>query len=165
MHFSSLPDNGYYPFIMERFYPVNDIDFCLLPLFFTLFKRVLVLTCLHYKSFENTAGKGEIARNEQFLLFPQCFQRIWRTYGRVHQICYCRLQTLSVWMSLKFVVCERVNTDCSRFTDWWCLTFFFSTLFVILRWHGQLSMFSMGFFYHDMLCKALAAVGRKLFMW
>ena len=23
--------------------------------------------------FENTAGKGEIARNEQFLLFPQCF--------------------------------------------------------------------------------------------
>ena len=26
-----------------------------------------------YKSFENTVGKGEIARNEQFLLFPQCF--------------------------------------------------------------------------------------------
>ena len=24
-------------------------------------------------SFENIAGKGEIARNEQFLLFPQCF--------------------------------------------------------------------------------------------
>ena len=23
--------------------------------------------------FENTVGKGEIARNEQFLLFPQCF--------------------------------------------------------------------------------------------
>ena len=22
---------------------------------------------------ENTAGKGEIARNEQFLFFPQCF--------------------------------------------------------------------------------------------
>ena len=29
-----------------------------------------------YKSVENTVGKGEIARNEQFLLFPQCFQRI-----------------------------------------------------------------------------------------
>ena len=27
-------------------------------------------TCLKYKSFENTVGKGEIARNEQFLLFP-----------------------------------------------------------------------------------------------
>ena len=24
-------------------------------------------------NFENTVGKGEIARNEQFLLFPQCF--------------------------------------------------------------------------------------------
>ena len=36
-------------------------------------KQALVFTCLQYKSFENTAGKGEIARNEQFLLFPQCF--------------------------------------------------------------------------------------------
>ena len=27
------------------------------------------------KRVENTAGKGEIARNEQFLLFPQCFQK------------------------------------------------------------------------------------------
>ena len=24
-------------------------------------------------AFENNVGKGEIARNEQFLLFPQCF--------------------------------------------------------------------------------------------
>ena len=28
------------------------------------------------KRVENTVGKGEIARNEQFLLFPQCFQRL-----------------------------------------------------------------------------------------
>ena len=27
------------------------------------------------KPVENTVGKGEIARNEQFLLFPQCFQK------------------------------------------------------------------------------------------
>ena len=27
--------------------------------------------CLLYKSFENTVRKGEIARNEKFLLFPQ----------------------------------------------------------------------------------------------
>ena len=27
------------------------------------------------KLVENTVGKGEIARNEQFLLFPQCFQK------------------------------------------------------------------------------------------
>ena len=26
------------------------------------------------KRVENTVGKGEIARSEQFLLFPQCFQ-------------------------------------------------------------------------------------------
>ena len=28
------------------------------------------------KRVENTEGKGEIARYEQFLLFPQCFQKI-----------------------------------------------------------------------------------------
>ena len=27
------------------------------------------------KRVENTVGKGEIARNKQFLLFPQCFQK------------------------------------------------------------------------------------------
>ena len=27
------------------------------------------------KRVENTVGKGKIARNEQFLLFPQCFQK------------------------------------------------------------------------------------------
>ena len=27
------------------------------------------------KRLENTEGKGEIARYEQFLLFPQCFQK------------------------------------------------------------------------------------------
>ena len=27
------------------------------------------------KRVENTVGKGEIARNEQFLMFPQCFQK------------------------------------------------------------------------------------------
>ena len=28
-----------------------------------------------FKRVENTVGKGEIARNEQFLLFPQCFHK------------------------------------------------------------------------------------------
>ena len=28
-----------------------------------------------FKRIENTVGKGEIARCEQFLLFPQCFQK------------------------------------------------------------------------------------------
>ena len=36
-------------------------------------KQALVFTCVQYKSFENTVEKIEIARIEQFLLFPQCF--------------------------------------------------------------------------------------------
>ena len=31
------------------------------------------------KRVENTVGKGEIARHEQFLLFPQCFQKTYAT--------------------------------------------------------------------------------------
>ena len=46
----------------------------------TLYKQALVFMCLHYMSFENTVGKGEIARNEQFLLFSQCFLPVWRTF-------------------------------------------------------------------------------------
>ena len=41
--------------------------------FLTLPKKALVLTCLQYKSFENTVEKGEIAGDEQFLLFPTVF--------------------------------------------------------------------------------------------
>ena len=33
----------------------------------------------NHQSFENTVGKGEIAQNEQFLHFPQCFPAVWRT--------------------------------------------------------------------------------------
>ena len=36
-------------------------------------KQALIFTCQLYKSFENTVGKEEIARHEQFLLFQQCF--------------------------------------------------------------------------------------------
>ena len=75
-------------------------------MFYSFPKQTLVFTCLHYKSFENTVGKGEIARNEQFLFFPQCFQTIRITFSHVYQISNCRLQTFSVWNSLKFVVWE-----------------------------------------------------------
>ena len=72
--------------------------------------QTLVFTCLLYKSLENTVGKGEIARNEQFLLFPHCFLTYWKTFSHVHQISNCRLQTLSIWKSKKFVVWERVKS-------------------------------------------------------
>ena len=58
-----------------------------------------------------TLGKGEIARNEQFLLFPQCFLPVWITFCHLYQIWNCRLLTLSIWKSLKFVVWERVKDD------------------------------------------------------
>ena len=38
------------------------------------------------KPFENTVGKGEIARNEQFLLFQQCFLPVWITFFDYRQI-------------------------------------------------------------------------------
>ena len=45
-----------------------------------------LLTPLGNKPFENTVGKGEIARNEQFLLFPQCFLPVWITFCHFPQI-------------------------------------------------------------------------------
>ena len=35
--------------------------------------KVLILTQRHQTAFENIVGTGQIARNEQFHLFPQCF--------------------------------------------------------------------------------------------
>ena len=43
-------------------------------------KQALAFTCLRYKSFENTVGKGEIARYERFLLFPQCFSTLFENF-------------------------------------------------------------------------------------
>ena len=86
---------------------MNQNDYRLADLTPTYTSRIL--TCLQYKSFENTVGKGEIARNEQFLLCPQCFLPIWR---RVFFFFFrkCRLQIPSVWNSLKFVVWEMITT-------------------------------------------------------
>ena len=56
-------------------------------------KQALVFTCLQYKSFEKAVGKGEIAHNEQFLLFPKCFLPFWRTFCRFikFKIVVCKL--------------------------------------------------------------------------
>ena len=59
-------------------------------------KQALVFTCLQCKPFENTAGKGEIARDEQFLLFLHCFLPIRITFCHFCQVQNCHLQTLSV---------------------------------------------------------------------
>ena len=65
--------------------------------------------CLQSKFFENTEGKGEIARKEQFLLFLQCFLPICRAFYHLHKIQNCRLQTLTVWEGLKFVVWKGIT--------------------------------------------------------
>ena len=44
------------------------------------------MTSLGNKPFEKIVGKGEITRNEQFLLFTQCFLPIWITFCHFHQI-------------------------------------------------------------------------------
>ena len=47
------------------------------------------MTPLGNKPFENTVGKGEIARNEQFLLFPQ-FRELSAIYIKF-EIVICKL--------------------------------------------------------------------------
>ena len=37
-------------------------------------------------SLKNIVGKRKIACNDQFLIFPQCFLLIWRTFYHFHQI-------------------------------------------------------------------------------
>ena len=66
--------------------------------------------------FLNTVEKGDIAHNEQFLLFPQCFLPFPRTVCHFHQIKIFCLQTLLAWKSLKFVVWESVD---NRFALKW----------------------------------------------
>ena len=68
-------------------------------------KQILFFTCLQYKSFENTAGKGETARNEQFLLFPQCFLPFMRIFSHFHQIwnIVCKLFQFGRFWNVSFV--------------------------------------------------------------
>ena len=64
---------------MEQFYPF--------PI------QTLVFTCVKYKSFENTVGKGEIAHKEQFLLFP-------------HSVFYLFEELSAIFFKFKIVICK-----------------------------------------------------------
>ena len=75
-----------------------------------------LLTPLANKPFENTVGKGEIARNEHFLLCP-VFSTLLENFSAIFiksKIVVCK--TLSIWRSLKFVVWERVNPLLHRYS-------------------------------------------------
>ena len=61
-------------------------------------------------SLKNTVKNGEIAHKEYFLLLPQCFLPIWRTFFRCHQIWNRCLQTLWIWKGLRFVIIRRLGS-------------------------------------------------------
>ena len=69
---------------------------------------------LRIMTFENTVGKGGIGHNEQFLICPRRFLTVWISFYHFQLIQNCRLQILSVWKSLKFVVWERAKHLLSR---------------------------------------------------
>ena len=75
----------------------------------TISQKSLVFTCLQCKPFENAAGKGEIARNVQFLLFHSNFYFVLENFLplssnlKVDRIC-------GVWLSL--CVCSRLASVC-----------------------------------------------------
>ena len=83
------------------------------------------------KPFENTVGKGEIARNEQILLLPQCFLPVWITFCHFCQILNCRLQTLSVWKS---EIC-RLEMGKVYFHRKYCRNIFFYKTAITNFWH------------------------------
>ena len=76
--------------------------------------------CLLYKSVENTMEKGEIAHNEQFFLFPQCFLPFWTTFCHFlfaildnflpfpfPSVFYPFGQLSAIFIKFKIVVCKR----------------------------------------------------------
>ena len=60
--------------------------------------------CLQYQSFENTVGKGEIARNEQFLLSPQVFSTCLDNF--------LPFSSISKWLSAKSSNLEECKIYC-----------------------------------------------------
>ena len=57
------------------------------------------------KHVENTKGKGEIARNEQFLLLPQCFQKTCIGQGLTHYHAIPHFDALMIYRCGKY--CEK----------------------------------------------------------
>ena len=84
MLLKTLPENGetvgdniFFPFLTS-FTPTYT-QICHLGPLLPFPKQALVFMCLLNMSFQNTVGKGEIACNKQFLLFPQCFLLVCKT--------------------------------------------------------------------------------------
>ena len=54
-------------------------------------KQVLIFTCLQFKSFENTVGKGEIARND---------------FSFSHSVFYLFGELSAISIKLEIVICK-----------------------------------------------------------
>ena len=78
----------------------------------TLSKQALVFTCLQYKSFENTVGKGAISP------FPTEFSTFLENFLSISSNLKL-YKTLSIWKSLQFVVWEKVKMvlDCTQINE------------------------------------------------
>ena len=68
----------HFSFLHNVYYPIKDE--------FNPFPNKPCFMCLHVKSIKNNVGKGEISHNQQFILFPQCFLPIWRTFYHLYYI-------------------------------------------------------------------------------
>ena len=68
------------------------------------FLRVYILNLL-----KTPWEKEKLLVTSNFSFSHDVFYLFGRTLCRFHQIQNCRLQTLSVWNRLKFVICERVK--------------------------------------------------------
>ena len=127
-------------------------------------KQALVFTCLQNKSFENTVRKGEIARNKQFVLFPQCFLPIWKMFYHFHPVWNSHLQTLSVWKRLKFSILK--TTCCNRPLSFLPLSGLWIQVILYIMWEFLAQAFNMRcptFFHIDikhtwMFCRNCPAI-------
>ena len=64
--------------------------------------------------FENTVGKGEIAHDEQFLLFHQCFQCVVSLFGHIFEIIpflAAELEEPKIGISVKGLNSSSVGTE------------------------------------------------------
>ena len=61
------------------------------------------------KPFESNVRKGEIASNQYFLLFLQCFLPVTIQSSIFETLSLCQLQLLSVWDSLNPFVDKDLN--------------------------------------------------------
>ena len=68
-----------------------------------------------YKRVKNTVGKGEIARYEQFLLFPQCFQKACFSGTSKGVIVWEWVKSNSVVYSSSLYLISTGGVQCGRF--------------------------------------------------